>query len=136
VEQDAFVWIWMRGPAKADPATVVSYPWHNDTALWPRGRGRCIQGRQGGGQQAAVPPVSRTDSETETTCFHFWPTANGFRPNDPVATESLFNEIAAAFNEDRTVVEAQHARLSEFGEAALVDRMRRDSICAGQLIDC
>jgi vanillate O-demethylase monooxygenase subunit len=59
--------------------------------------------------------------ETETTCFYLWSTANGFRPNDPAATEGLFNEIAGAFNEDRTVVEAQQARLSELGEAALVD---------------
>ena len=35
VEQDAFIWIWMGDPAKADPATIVSYPWHNDTAHWP-----------------------------------------------------------------------------------------------------
>src|SRR5277367_4181951 len=35
VEQDAFLWIWMGDPAKADPATIVSYPWHNDTANWP-----------------------------------------------------------------------------------------------------
>ncbi len=59
--------------------------------------------------------------ETDTTCFYFWSTANGFRPNDPAATDSLFSEIAGAFNEDRVVVEAQQARLSELGEAALVD---------------
>ena len=35
VEQDAFLWIWMGDPAKADPATIVSYPWHNDTVNWP-----------------------------------------------------------------------------------------------------
>jgi phenylpropionate dioxygenase-like ring-hydroxylating dioxygenase large terminal subunit len=59
--------------------------------------------------------------ETDTTCFYFWSTANGFRPNDPAATEGLFNEIAGTFNEDRTVVEAQQARLSELGEAALME---------------
>ena len=61
--------------------------------------------------------------ETDTTCFYFWSTANGFRPDDPAATESLFSEIAGAFNEDRTVVEAQQARLSELGETGLVDIM-------------
>jgi phenylpropionate dioxygenase-like ring-hydroxylating dioxygenase large terminal subunit len=35
VEQDAFLWIWMGDPALADPATIVSYPWHNDTVNWP-----------------------------------------------------------------------------------------------------
>ena len=64
--------------------------------------------------------------ETETTCFYFWSTLNGFRPDDPAATESLFSEIAGAFNEDRTVVEAQQQRLSELGEDRLVD-IRTDS---------
>lgn len=31
-ERDAMVWIWMGDPAKADPATIVSYPWHGS---WP-----------------------------------------------------------------------------------------------------
>ena len=35
VERDAFLWIWMGDAAKADPATIVPYPWHNDTARWP-----------------------------------------------------------------------------------------------------
>jgi vanillate O-demethylase monooxygenase subunit len=59
--------------------------------------------------------------ETDTSCFYFWSTANGFRPNDPAATEQLFREIGAAFQEDLTVVEGQQARLSELGEASLVD---------------
>ena len=59
--------------------------------------------------------------ETETSCFYFWSAANGFRPQDPAATEQLFAEIGAAFAEDKSVVEAQQARLGEFGEDALVD---------------
>jgi hypothetical protein len=35
VEQDDLLWIWMSDPVKADPATIVSYPWHNDTPHWP-----------------------------------------------------------------------------------------------------
>lgn len=64
--------------------------------------------------------------ETETTCHYFWSTLNGFRPHDPEATETLFSEIAGAFNEDKQVVEAQQARLSELGEHDLVD-IRTDS---------
>ena len=30
VEQDGVVWIWMGDPAKADPARIVAYPWHNN----------------------------------------------------------------------------------------------------------
>jgi hypothetical protein len=59
--------------------------------------------------------------ETETSCFYFWSAANGFRQNDPATTEQLYGQIAAAFLEDKTVVEAQQARLAELGETALVD---------------
>ena len=59
--------------------------------------------------------------ETDTTCFYFWSTANGYAPENPAATETLFAEIAGAFLEDLAVVEAQQARLTELGEHALVD---------------
>jgi phenylpropionate dioxygenase-like ring-hydroxylating dioxygenase large terminal subunit len=59
--------------------------------------------------------------ETETSCFYFWSAANGYRQNEPEATEQLYREIAPTFVEDRVMVEAQQARLSEFGEAGLVD---------------
>ena len=59
--------------------------------------------------------------ETDTSCFYFWSSANGYRPNDPAATDQLFAEIGAAFTEDQAMVEAQQARLGERGEGALVD---------------
>ena len=59
--------------------------------------------------------------ETDTTCFYFWSAANGFRQDDPAATEQFFAQVAAAFMEDKTVVEGQQARLAEMGESALVD---------------
>ncbi|HLX38160.1 MAG TPA: hypothetical protein VKR29_10175, partial [Candidatus Binataceae bacterium] len=59
--------------------------------------------------------------ETENRCFYFWSTANGYRQDDPVATEELFEEIARAFNQDKAVVEAQQARLEENPHAPLVD---------------
>jgi vanillate O-demethylase monooxygenase subunit len=224
VEQDAFLWIWMGDPAKADPASIVPYPWHNDTLRWPHKHtmypikgsamlmvdnlmdlthlGYVHTSTIGGNPMTHVaakmdtvrtplglkftrwmlnslPPPTYTRAvgfegridrvqkfefiapgtilqfsgadeagayasgdpdgaevnnsklqfrlfhgltpETETSCFYFWSTANGFRPDDTAATEGLFNEIAAAFNEDLTVVEAQQARLSECGETALVD---------------
>ena len=219
VERDAMIWIWMGDPAKADPATIIDYPWHNDTARWPHRHtiypikssamlmvdnlmdlthlGYVHTSTIGGNPMTHVeakmdtvrtpmglkftrwmrnslpPPtyvkavgfqgridrvqmfefiapgailqLSAADEagayetgltensklqfrlfhgltpETETSCFYFWSTANGYRPNDPAATEALFNEIAGAFNEDRTVVEAQQARLTELGEAGLVD---------------
>ncbi len=59
--------------------------------------------------------------ETETSCFYFWSVANGYRQNEPAATEQLYREIAPTFVEDREMVEAQQARLDEFGETGLVD---------------
>ena len=59
--------------------------------------------------------------ETDTSCFYFWSAANGFRQDDPAATEQFFDQVAAAFMEDKAVVEAQQARLSEVGEDGLVD---------------
>ena len=59
--------------------------------------------------------------ETETTCFYFWSCANGYRQNEPEATEQLYREIAPTFVEDKEMVEAQQARLCEFGEQGLVN---------------
>lgn len=38
VEQDSVVWIWCGDPAKADPADVPRYPWHDDPAWAWRGQ--------------------------------------------------------------------------------------------------
>ncbi len=224
VEQDAMLWIWMGDPAKADPATIVRYPWHNDTARWPHKHtvypiagsamlmvdnlmdlthlGYVHTSTIGGNPMThveakmdtvrtpmglkftrwmlnSIPPPTyvkavgfqdridrvqmfefiapgtilqftaadeagaykdgadkngRIDGsklrfrlfhgltpETDKSCFYFWSAANGFRPGDAAATEGLFAETGRAFNEDRTVVEAQQARLTELGEDALVD---------------
>src|SRR5229473_7067400 len=59
--------------------------------------------------------------ETDTSCFYFWSVANGYRQNEPEATEQLYREIAPTFVEDWVMVEAQQARLGEFGESGLVD---------------
>jgi len=59
--------------------------------------------------------------ETETSCYYFWSVANGYRQNEPEATEQLYREIAPTFVEDKDMVEAQQRRLDEFGERGLVD---------------
>jgi len=59
--------------------------------------------------------------ETETSCYYFWSVANGYRQNEPEATEQLYREIAPTFVEDKDMVEAQQRRLDEFDEAGLVD---------------
>lgn len=219
VEQDAFVWIWMGDPAKADPATIVAWPYHNDRTNWPhkhtmypikaaamlmidnlmdlthlgyvhtstiggnpsqhveakmetertpRGlkftrwmlnsvppptyvkavgfQGRIDRCQQfefiapgsvlqwtGAGEVGVYRGGDTSDSklqfrlfhgltpETETSCFYFWSSANGFRQDDPTATQQLFDQVGAAFLEDKAVVEGQQARLAELGEGGLVD---------------
>jgi len=59
--------------------------------------------------------------ETETSCFYFWSCANGYRQDEPEATEQLYREIAPTFVEDKEMVEAQQARLGELGEPGLVN---------------
>jgi phenylpropionate dioxygenase-like ring-hydroxylating dioxygenase large terminal subunit len=59
--------------------------------------------------------------ETETSCFYFWSAANGYRQDEPAATEQFFGEVAVAFLEDQAMVEAQQARFSECGEDGLID---------------
>jgi len=219
VVQDEIVWVWMGDPANADPARIVSYPYHNDHAKWPhkhqvyRVKANYMllvdnlmdlthlafvhKNTIGGNPKAHVeaqmkvtprddglhfirwlmesapPPTYRKavdlaeridrwmefqyiapgtvlqwtggiDSgknaaenrdqpgfslrifhgltpETDTSCFYFWSAANGYRQDEPQATEDLFREIDTAFKEDKTVVEAQQAMLSSTGEGELVD---------------
>ncbi|RJF95119.1 aromatic ring-hydroxylating dioxygenase subunit alpha [Noviherbaspirillum saxi] len=59
--------------------------------------------------------------ETETTTLYFWSTANGYRQDEPEATELLYQEIGKAFMEDKEIVEAQQQRMTELGESMLVD---------------
>jgi len=59
--------------------------------------------------------------ETGGSCFYFWSTANGYRQDDPAATEQLFEAIGKAFMEDKVLVEGQQRRLDELGQDSLVD---------------
>lgn len=219
VEKNAFVWIWMGDPQRADPTTIVDYPFHDDRARWPhksevyrvradymlmvdnlmdlthlgyvhrktiggnpkvhveaqmtvtrkenglhfirwmldsqppptyvkaagfRGRvdrwqefewvapasvlqwsgaldvGKGAQrDRDQGGFQLRI--FHALTPETEGTCFYFWSAANGYRQDDPDATEQLFREIDTAFQEDKAIVEAQQERLARSGQDRLVD---------------
>ena len=68
-----------------------------------------------------VPPVPRAHAGDRDLCFYFWSCANGYRQNEPEATEQLYREIAPTFVEDKDMVEAQQARLDELGEQGLVN---------------
>ncbi len=59
--------------------------------------------------------------ETERTSHYFWCGANGYRQDEPAATEQLYNELAAAFKEDLTIVAAQQATLDHYKSVPYVD---------------
>jgi len=59
--------------------------------------------------------------ETDGSCFYFWSVMNGYRQDEPAATEQLYQEIAPTFVEDKDMVEAQQARMTELGVSDLVD---------------
>jgi len=78
-----------------------------------------VHGRREGGFHLRL--FHAVTPETDTSCFYFWSSANGYRQHDPAATEQLFAEISAAFAQDKTIVELQQARLTELGEEGLVN---------------
>ena len=49
--------------------------------------------------------------ETENTFHYFWSISNGFRTDEPKATEELYKEIYPTFLEDKEIMEVQQARL-------------------------
>ena len=59
--------------------------------------------------------------ETDKSCFYFWSAANGYRQDDPAATEQLFNEIAVTFKEDWAILEEQQVSLDRYPERNYVD---------------
>ncbi|MGE0748484.1 MAG: Rieske 2Fe-2S domain-containing protein, partial [Rhodospirillales bacterium] len=49
--------------------------------------------------------------ETDTTFHYFWSTANGYRQDDPQATQDMYDEIYPTFIEDKEIMEVQQARI-------------------------
>jgi phenylpropionate dioxygenase-like ring-hydroxylating dioxygenase large terminal subunit len=52
--------------------------------------------------------------ETEGTTHYFWSAAHNFKVDQPEVTRAFHGEIAATFEEDRIVVEAQQQRFTQF----------------------
>jgi phenylpropionate dioxygenase-like ring-hydroxylating dioxygenase large terminal subunit len=100
------------------PASIVQWTGAKDV-----GTG-AYEGNQDGGFSLRI--FHGLTPETETSSFYFWSAANGYRQNEPEATEHLFREVSTAFNEDRAVIEEQQARLSETGEVGLIN-IRNDA---------
>ncbi|MBI3802088.1 MAG: aromatic ring-hydroxylating dioxygenase subunit alpha [Deltaproteobacteria bacterium] len=96
------------------PSSVLQF-----TGALEAGRGAYEQGKREGG--FALRLFHGITPETDETCFYFWSAANGYRQDDPAATEQLFNDIAVTFDEDRLILEAQHARLQGSPTLPLLD---------------
>ena len=58
--------------------------------------------------------------ETNNTFHYFWSISNGFRTDDPQATEELYQEIYPTFLEDKEIMEVQQTRLELDPERELV----------------
>lgn len=97
------------------PGNVVQW-----TGALDAGRGAEQNRNQEGGFSLRI--LHSLTPETENTCFYFWSAANGYRQDDPSATDQLFEQIHLAFQEDKVIIEAQQAILEATGgEAGLVD---------------
>jgi vanillate O-demethylase monooxygenase subunit len=59
--------------------------------------------------------------ETAASCHYFWSSANGYRQDEPAATDQLFNEVARTFDQDKVIIEAQQQRLIEAPDELLLD---------------
>lgn len=73
----------------------------------------------------AITPVN------DTASYYFYSVSNGHKVDDPSANEQIAAEIARTLVEDKTIVEAQQERLSEFGEDWLVDN--RSDVARGAM---
>jgi phenylpropionate dioxygenase-like ring-hydroxylating dioxygenase large terminal subunit len=58
--------------------------------------------------------------ETETSFHYFFSVANGYRQNEPGATQQLFEESYPTFQEDRVIMELQQQRIDQNPERELV----------------
>lgn len=105
---------WMEFEFVA-PSSVVQW-----TGAHEVGRGAEQNRNQPGGFSLRI--LHCLTPETATSSFYFWSASNGYRQDDPSATEQLFSEIHKAFQEDKVMIEAQQATLSATGgETGLVD---------------
>jgi vanillate O-demethylase monooxygenase subunit len=96
------------------PASVVQW-----TGALEAGRGAQENRDQPGGFSLRM--YHGAAPETEGSCHYFWTGANGYRQDDPGATEQLYQELASTFAEDVAFLEAQYARVMADPHRPLVD---------------
>jgi phenylpropionate dioxygenase-like ring-hydroxylating dioxygenase large terminal subunit len=105
VEQDELIWIWMGQPARADRKKIPAYSYHADRQEWPH--------------------ESRTQ---RVRC--------GYRlVIDNLLDLTLFTALAATFDEDAVILEAQHSSLKARPEPLLSTAHDRARVIAERKMD-
>ena len=64
--------------------------------------------------------LHHTTPETESSFHCFFSISNGYRQDDPEATEQMFNETVPTFLEDKAIMEGQQKRMDQDPERDLV----------------
>ena len=72
-------------------------------------------------RRSSFPSSNREASSICSISWFIWSAANGYRQNDPAATDELFEEIERAFKEDEDVLVAQQASLRRVGDRPLIN---------------
>lgn len=78
------------------------------------GTGAYDQGKREGG--FALRIYHAITPETDNSCHYFFSTMNGYRQDDPGATDQLFDEIVRTFHEDKAFIEGQQQALEKEAE--------------------
>jgi vanillate O-demethylase monooxygenase subunit len=91
------------------PGSVLQF-----TGAVDAGTGAYDQGKRDGG--FALRIFHTITPATDNSCYYFFSTMNGYRQDDPAATEQLYDEIVRTFHEDRIFVEGQQARTEKTPE--------------------
>jgi vanillate O-demethylase monooxygenase subunit len=58
---------------------------------------------------------------TDNSCYYFYSVSHGHNADDPHATRTILEQVAAAIVEDKLFIEAQQGRVEELGEDRLFD---------------
>ena len=90
------------------------------------GRGAQANRDQEGGVSLRL--MHHATPETETSCHYFWSVANRGRPADSPAGRRFHDDIAAAFLEDKAMLEAQQAAVSKDPGRRLLLRRQDEAV--------
>jgi len=101
------------------PGTVIQHTGALDVNTGARIDGDPYGGKREGG--FALRILHCVTPETEHSCHYFWSAANGYRQDEPAATEQLFAQIDATFREDEGILASQYARIRQQPDPPLMN---------------